>query len=76
MYAQSYLKEIGRLAQDLRSSVKGTNTILFIPKHDVPPDRWRNITYGRVVVDYRPRETNPYWTRLTVSGDQINYPRD
>ena len=34
--------------------VKGNNTMFFIDKKEVPVNRWREITYGRVVVDYRP----------------------
>ena len=34
---------------------------------------WRDVTYGRVVVDYRPEKSDPYRTRLTVGGDRVNY---
>ena len=54
----------------------GTNTIFFIPKKDAPVDRWRNVTYGRIVVNYRPEKTDPYCTRLTVGGNRVNYPGD
>ena len=32
------------------------------------------MTYGRVVVDYRPENNNPYQTRLAVGGDRVKYP--
>ena len=51
LYKHSYIKELGRLAQDIPDVVKGTNTIFFIDKADVPTERWKDITYGRVVVD-------------------------
>ncbi len=54
LYAQSYSKEIGHLAQGLPGLVKGTDTILFIPKYDVPLNRLRDVTHGRIVVDYSP----------------------
>ena len=54
--------------------VTGTNTILFINKSEVPASRWRDITYGRVVVNYRPEKDDSYQTRLTVGGDRVNYP--
>ena len=55
---------------------EGTNTMFFVEKTEVPPDRWRDIIYGRVVVDYRSGNTDPYQTRLTVGGDRVNYPGD
>ena len=76
LYAKSYTKELGRLAQGVPGLVKGTDTIVFITKKDVPLERWRDVTYGRVVIDYRPEKSDPYRTRLTVGGDKINYPGD
>ena len=48
----------------------------FIDKADVPPERWKDVTYGRVVVSYRPEKGDPYRTRLTVDGNLIIYPSD
>ena len=53
--------------------VEGTNTVLFIEKTTVPTDRWRDMMYGRIVVDYRPEKTNPYHTIITSGGDRVNY---
>ena len=39
--------------------VEGTNTMLFIKKTAVSTDRWRDVTYGQIVVDYRPDKNNP-----------------
>ena len=39
---------MGQLAQGIRE-VKGTNTIMFIPKSKVPKDK--NVTYGKIVCD-------------------------
>ena len=55
---------------------EGTNTIYFIDKADIPAERWKDVTYGRVVVAYRPKKSNPYRTRLTVGGNLIAYPGD
>ena len=33
--------------------VEETNTMFFINKTDVSDDRWRDVTYGQIVVDYR-----------------------
>ena len=40
--------EIIRLAQGLKGRVEGTNTIYFINKNQVPQDRWKDVTYGRI----------------------------
>ena len=52
---------------------EGTNTMLFIEKTAFPSNRWRDVTYGRIVVDYRLENTDPYRNRLTVGGDRVNY---
>ena len=56
--------------------VEGINTMFFIDKTSVPVDRWRDVTYGIVMVDYIPEKTNPYQTRLAVGGDRVKYPVD
>ena len=60
----------------MEGRVKGTNKILFITKEDLPAARWKDVTYGRIVVNYRPKKSNPNRVRLTVGGDRINYPGD
>jgi len=69
---RSFANELGRLANGVGDRIKGTNTIKFIPKTSVPPGR--KVTYGRIVVDYRPTKKEPNRTRLTVGGDKIEYP--
>ena len=64
-------KEFGQLAQGI-DDIKGTDTIQFIRKSDIP--RGRTYTYGRFVVDYRPQKADPYRLRLTVGGNLIKYP--
>ena len=59
LYGKSYAKESGRLAQGMTDQVEGTNTIFFIDKADIPTARWRDVTYGRVVVNYRPEKVIP-----------------
>ena len=76
LYEESYAKELSQLTQGIPGKVTGTNTIFFINKAKVPADCWRDITYGRVVVNYRPEKDYPYRTRLTVGGDRVNYPVD
>ena len=51
----------------------GTNTLFFRKYQDIPADRLKYVTYGRVVLDYRPQKEDLNRTRLTVGGDQIKY---
>ena len=69
----SFSNELGRLAQGVGDRIKGTNTIYFIDSTLIPNDRRGDITYGRIVVDYRSHKTEPNHTRLTVGGNLINY---
>ena len=50
--------------------------MLFIKKTDVPANRWRDVTYGQIVVDYILDKTDTYRTRLTVGGGGFNYTGD
>ena len=74
IWGQSYTNELVRLAQGMEGSVKGKNTILFIPKEGLPAARWKDVTYGRIVVSYHPEKSDPYRVRLTVGGLCVNYP--
>ena len=56
LYEKAYAKEIGRLAQVMPGLAGGTETIFFVNKGEVPPDIWRDITYGRIVMRYRPEK--------------------
>ena len=55
---------------------KGTATIFFIDKADIPADLWNNVSYRHIVVNYRPEKAEPNRTRLTVGSDRVNYPGD
>jgi hypothetical protein len=56
--------------------VKRMNTAFFVTKNDVPADRRKGVTYGRIVTSYRAGKSEPNQTRLTVGGDHINCPDD
>lgn len=76
-WSHSAANEFGRLAQGVGTRIpKGTNTIFFIRKEDVPPDRLKDTTYGRFVCTVRPEKDEPNRTRLTLGGNLINYPGD
>ena len=74
VWLQAFTNELGRLAQGITNNNTGTNTLQFIPYSQIPHDRRKDITYGRIVVDHRPHETEVHRARLTVGGDRINYP--
>jgi hypothetical protein len=51
-----------------------TNTIRFIQRSNIP--KGRKVTYGSFVVDIKDHKEEKGRTRLTVGGDQIEYPGD
>eukprot|EP00804_Cyclotella_cryptica_P009002 CCRYP_003107-RA/>CCRYP_003107-RA protein AED:0.29 eAED:0.29 QI:0/0/0/1/1/1/2/0/642 len=61
-------------ANGVGGRIKGTNTIRFIRKRDIPKNRLKDITYGQFVCTVRPEKKEPNRTRLVVGGDRINYP--
>ncbi len=62
------------MAQGVGGQIKGTNTISFIHKHEIPKTRMKDIIYGQFVCNKRPKKAEVNWTRFTVGGDKINYP--
>ena len=73
VWSASFAREVQQFAKG-NEKINGTDTIFFIPKGKVP--KGRRVTYGRIVVDYRPQKDDPHRTRLTVGGDRIDYPWD
>jgi hypothetical protein len=51
-----------------------TSTIRFILRSNIP--KGRKVTYGSFVVDIKDHNEEKECTRLTVGGDQIEYPGD
>jgi len=70
----SSANEFGRLANGVGGRVKGTNTIRFIKKSDIPRDRRRDVTYGQFVCTIRPEKSEPNRTRFVAGGNKTNYP--
>jgi hypothetical protein len=66
--------EFGHLAQGVGRRIEGFNTILFIPRQAIP--KGKIVTYGRFVVEIRPRKTETHRVCLTVGGNLIQYPGD
>ena len=46
-----FANKLGQQAQGIRE-VKGTNTVMLIPKSKVPKDK--KVTYGKIVCDMKP----------------------
>ena len=65
--------KIGQLAQGI-CDINGMDTFFFIRKSDIPKNRLKDVTYGQIVVTYRPQKAEQRRTRLTVGGDRVNYP--
>jgi hypothetical protein len=66
--------ELGCLAQGISNRVVATDTIDFIQRTEVPPEK--EVTYGNFICDFRPLKSEPYRVRLTVGGDKLPYPDD
>ena len=56
LWAHSYRNEIGRLAQGMPGRNKGTKTIFFIRRDQVPRDRIKDTTYGLITCLVRPKK--------------------
>ena len=76
LWSKSYGNELGSLSRRMPGQVKGTATILFIDKAGIPADLWKEVTYGLIVVSYRPEKADPNRTRLTVGSDRVDCPGD
>ena len=61
---------MGHLAQGIRE-VKGTNTVMFIPKSKVPKDK--KVTYGKIVCEMKPEKEEKDRTILTVGGNLLDF---
>ena len=70
-WAKSTANEFGCLAQGLKDNrVKGTNTIKFIHKDQVPTDRIKDMTYSSVNCNFKPNKEEKECTRLTAGDDR------
>ena len=68
--------EFGRLAQGIGGRIKGTDTVKFMPRHQVPEERMKDVTYGQFFCNVRPEKDEVNRTRFVVGGNSINYPGD
>ena len=73
-WTKSLANEFERLAQGVGGRIKGTQTIFFVNHNKAPADRCKDVTHGRIYVNYRPQKAEPGRTRPTAGGNLINYP--
>eukprot|EP00804_Cyclotella_cryptica_P029536 CCRYP_020583-RA/>CCRYP_020583-RA protein AED:0.35 eAED:0.26 QI:0/-1/0/1/-1/1/1/0/1386 len=77
VWTTAFGKEFGNLAQgDNKTGEKGTDSI-FVMSHEaiaaIP--KGRTVTYGRIVIDFRPQKADPNRVRITAGGNLIkDYP--
>ncbi len=72
VWSHSSANEFQRLAQGVRGRIKGTDTIFFIHKHQIPQDRWKDVTYAKFVCELKPNKEEVHRTRLTVGGNKVH----
>jgi hypothetical protein len=70
LWKRGFGNEVGRLFQGTRD-IPGTDTCFFIKLTNIPKDR--QITYGKIVCDYKPHKKEKERVRLTVGGDRLDY---
>ena len=58
-WIKSLTNELDRLAQGVRD-IKGTDTIFVVLKYAIPKNRIKEVTYGRIVVAYKPNKSEPH----------------
>ena len=77
VWTTAFGKEFGNLAQgDDKTGEKGTNSIFVMSHEDIANiPKGRIVTYGRIVIDYRPQKADPNRVRITAGGNLIkDYP--
>jgi hypothetical protein len=73
LWTRGFGNECGRLFQGIRD-IEGTETCFFIKLTNIPKDR--NITYGKIVCDYKPHKNEKECVRLILGGERLNYSGD
>ena len=55
---------------------KGTDTLTFINKEEIPGERWKDVAHSRIVCNVRPQKEEVNRTRLTFGGQNLDVPID
>jgi hypothetical protein len=69
LWKRGFGNKVGRLFQGIRY-IPGTDTCFFIKLTKIPKDR--QITYGKIVCDYKPHKKEKERVRLTIGGDRLD----
>ena len=72
IWTKSLANEFGRLAQEVRNRIEGTNTMYFIPKEEVP-FKTKKVTYPKIVCGIRPNKAETHRTQITMGGNLLYY---
>jgi hypothetical protein len=73
LWKRGFGNEAGRLFQGI-CDVPGIDTCFFVELKNIPKDI--NITYGKIVCDYKPHKKEKDRVRLTMGGDRLEYSGD
>jgi hypothetical protein len=73
LWTRGFGNECGRLYQGIWD-IPGTDTCFFVELTNIPKDR--DITYGKIVCDYKPHKKEKERVRMTVGGDILDYSSD
>jgi hypothetical protein len=73
LWKRGFGNECGRLFRGIRD-ITGTDKCFFIKLTNILTDR--QITYGKIVCNYKPHEKEKERVRLTVGGDRLDYSGD
>jgi hypothetical protein len=73
LWKRGFGNKAGHLFQGIRD-IPETDTCFFIKLTNVPKDR--QITYGKIVFDYKPHKKEKQRVRLTVGHDRLDYSGD
>jgi hypothetical protein len=73
LWKRGFGNEVGRLFQGIRD-IPGTDTCFFVELTHIP--KYRKITYGKIVCDYKPHKKEKERVRLMAGGDMLDYSGD
>jgi hypothetical protein len=73
LWKGGFSNEADRLFQGIRD-IPGTNTCFFVELTSIP--KYRKITYGKIICDYKPHKKEKERIRLMVGGDRLDYSDD
>jgi hypothetical protein len=73
LWTRGFGNECGRLFQGIRD-IPGTDTCFFTTLKKIPEDR--NITYGKIVCNYKPQKQEQERVWITVGGERLDYSGD